>query len=317
MKRILIIIATLFVTVGASAQIQKNFFGLGLGYISQAEKTPHRNGQRFTDYTFPLKGDVEQIEILEFFINPDNGKEYPTDTTIIKFNKNGDVTYIWPYVNTRYTDIVHPTELRFLYNNLGYNTLIREIVDTGFSEFSDVIYETHYTYNADWQKIRGEKYNDEGQSLHTEEFIYDSQGRLATEKYVKGSELVIYTYDDDMNVIEIEEYHEGRLYSKTNRTYNAEGKILQEIVHHSNRFNEMEKSVTTTYLYDDNGFLYSRESKSPIPEMFLKYYKDSRTETTDTWIYKCDSYGNVIEKISYDTDSSRPNYRTEYRISYR
>ena len=97
MKRILIIIATLFVTVGASAQIQKNFFGLELGkeydsnpvllcYISQAEKTPHRNGQRFTDYTFPLKGDVEQIEILEFYINPDNGKEYPTDTTIIKFN---------------------------------------------------------------------------------------------------------------------------------------------------------------------------------------------------------------------------------------
>lgn len=31
MKRILIIIATLFVTVGASAQIQKNFFGLELG----------------------------------------------------------------------------------------------------------------------------------------------------------------------------------------------------------------------------------------------------------------------------------------------
>ena len=185
------------------------------------------------------------------------------------------------------------------------------------TEFSDFIYETHYTYNDDWQKIRGEKYNDEGQSLHTEEFIYDSQGHLATEKYVKGSELVIYIYDDDMNVVEIEEYYKGRLYSKTNRRYNADGKILQEIVHHSNKFNEMEKSVTTTYFYDDNGFLYSRESKSPIPEMFLKYYKDSRTETTYTWTYKCDSYGNVIEKISYDSDSSRPNYRTEYRISYR
>lgn len=285
-----------------------------LCYISQAEKTPHRNGQRFTDYTFPLKGDVEQIEILGFSINPDNGKEYPRDTTIIKFNKNGDVTYIWPYVDSRYTDIVHPTELRFLYNNLGYNTLIREIV---YLDVLTFVYETHYTYNADWQKIRGEEYNDEGQSLHTEEFIYDSQGHLETEKYVKGSELVIYIYDDDMNVVEIEEYYKGRLYSKTNRRYNADGKILQEIVHHSNQFNEMEKSVTTTYFYDDNGFLYSRESKSPIPEMFLKYYKDSRTETTDTWTYKCDSYGNVIEKISYDTDSSRPNYRTEYRISYR
>ena len=139
-----------------------------LCYISQAEKTPHRNGQRFTDYTFPLKGDVEQIEILEFSINPDNGKEYPRDTTIIKFNKNGDVTYIYPYVDLTYTDVVHPTELYFLYNNLGYNTLIREIV---YLDVLTFVYETHYTYNDDWQKIRGEKYNDEGQSLHTEEFI--------------------------------------------------------------------------------------------------------------------------------------------------
>ena len=285
-----------------------------LCYILQAEKIPYRNGQRFTNYTFPLKGDIEQIEVLGFAINPDNGKEYPRDTTIIKFNKNGDVTYICPYVDSRYTDVDSPTELRFQYNNLGNNTLMREIVDTGFS---DIVYDTRYTYNDDWQKVRGENYNEDGEIIYTEEYFYDSQGYLATEKYVKGSELVIYIYDDDMNVIEIEEYHEGRLYSKTNRTFNAEGKILQEIIHHSNKFNEMEKSVTTTYFYDDNGFLYSRESKSPIPEMFLKYYKDSRTETTDTWTYKCDSYGNVIEEISYDTDSSRPNYRTEYRISYR
>ena len=51
--------------------------------------------------------------------------------------------------------------------------------------------------------------------------------------------------------------------------------------------------------------------------MFLKYSKDSRTETTDSWTYKCDAYGNVIEKISYVTDTSCPRYRTEYRISYR
>ena len=285
-----------------------------LCYILQAEKIPYRNGQRFTNYTFPLKGDIEQIEVLGFAINPDNGKEYPRDTTIIKFNKNGDVTYICPYVDSRYTDVDSPTELRFQYNNLGNNTLMREIVDTGFS---DIVYDTRYTYNDDWQKVRGENYNEDGEIIYTEEYFYDSQGYLATEKYVKGSELVIYIYDDNMNIVEIEEYYEGRLYSKTNRTYNADGKILQEIVHHSNRFNEMEKSVTTTYLYDDNGFLYSRESKSPIPEMFLKYYKDSRTETTDTWTYKCDSYGNVIEKISYEIDSSRPNFRTEYRISYR
>ena len=282
--------------------------------ISKSEDTPHRNGLRFTDYTFPLKGDVEQIEILEFSINPDNGREYPTDTTLIKFNQNGDVTYIYPYVDLTYTDVVHPTELYFLYNDSGYNTLIREIVDTGFG---DLIYETHYTYNDDWQKTRGEEYNDKGALLHTEEFIYDSQGHLTTEKHIKGNDLVIYVYDADMNVIYIEEYYEGRLFSKMNRTYDAGGNIIQETLYSSNRFDEMELRSTETYFYDENGFLYSRESKSPIPEMFLKYSKDSRTETTDSWTYKCDAYGNVIEKISYVTDTSCPRYRTEYRISYR
>ena len=84
-----------------------------------------------------------------------------------------------------------------------------------------------------------------------------------------------------------------------------------------NAYDEMELRSTETYFYDENGFLYSRESKSPIPEIFLKYSKDSRTETTDSWTYKCDAYGNVIEKISYVTDTSCPRYRTEYRISYR
>ena len=115
----------------------------------------------------------------------------------------------------------------------------------------------------------------------------------------------------------IEEYYEGRLFSKMNRTYDAGGDIIQETVYCSNRFDEMELRSTETYFYDENGFLYSRESKSPIPEMFLKYSKDSRTETTDSWTYKCDAYGNVIEKISYVTDTSCPRYRTEYRISYR
>ena len=98
-----------------------------------------------------------------------------------------------------------------------------------------------------------------------------------------------------MNVVAIEEYYEERLLSKTLRTYNTEGKVIQETVYYSNRLlDEMEIYQTTTYFYDENGFLYSRESKSPIPEMFLKYSKDSLTKTTDSWTYKCDAYGNVI-----------------------
>lgn len=240
--------------------------------ISHAENIPHRNGLRFTEYSFPLKGDVEQIEIIGFSINTENGEEYPRDTTLIKFNKNGDVNYICPYVDLN-KDVVYPKELYLLYNDLGYNTRIREIgyVIAGLT----IEYETLFTYNDSWQKIKGERYSDDGHIIHTEEYVYDSHGCLTTKKYISGNECAVYTYDNHMNVVEIEEY------------------------------------------YDDKGFLFSKEMKTPTPEMFRKLFKDSSTETTDSWTYKCDSYGNVVEKISYHTDTSCPNYRTEYRISYR
>ena len=283
--------------------------------ISKSEDTPHRNGLRFTEYSFPLKGDVEQIKIIDFAINPDNGTEYPRDTTLIKFNRNGDVTYIYPYVDFN-DDVVWPTELYFLYNDLGYNTRIREI-EYGLSGLT-IECETRFTYNDSWQKIKGERYNEDGKILHTEKYVYDSHGCLTTKIYISGNECAVYTYDNKMNVVEIEEYYEERLKSKTLRTYNIEGKIKQEAVYYLNRLlDKMEKNRTTTYFYDENGFLFSEEMKSPIPEVFLKYSKDSRTETTESWTYKCDAYGNVIEKISYVTDTSCPRYRTEYRISYR
>lgn len=283
--------------------------------ISHAENIPHRNGLRFTEYSFPLKGDVEQIEIIGFSINTENGEEYPRDTTLIKFNKNGDVTYICPYVDLN-KDVVYPKELYLLYNDLGYNTRIREIgyVIAGLT----IEYETLFTYNDSWQKIKGERYSDDGHIIHTEEYVYDSHGCLTTMKYISGNECAVYTYDNHMNVVEIEEYYDDKLLSKTLKTYNIEGKIIQEIVYKATgQRDEMEIYQTITYFYDDKGFLFSKEMKTPTPEMFRKLFKVSSTETTDSWTYKCDSYGNVVEKISYDTDTSCPNYRTEYRISYR
>ena len=282
--------------------------------LSQAQNPPYRNGQRLTDYNFPLFGDVKTIEYTCFSINTDTGEEYPRDTTIIRFNKNGDVEYINPYVDLTYTDVVYPAELRFLYNNLGYNTLTREVIDY---DYMDVVYDTYYTYDEDWRRIKGEIYNEDGKLLYTEEYTYDRQGNLTHEKSNKGGELVVYTYDTNMNIILIERYIGDKLVEKTNRTYNENGKLIQETTYSSNRLNEMEISETTLYSYGENGVLISSETKSPIHEMFLQYITDSRTEITDRTIYKCDSYGNVIEETYYPNDSTSPQFRIEYKISYR
>ena len=120
-----------------------------------------------------------------------------------------------------------------------------------------------------------------------------------------------------MNIILIERYIGDKLVEKTNRTYNENGKLIQETTYSSNRLNEMEISETTRYSYGENGVLISSETKSPIHEMFLQYITDSRTEITDRTTYKCDSYGNVIEETYYPNNSTSPQFRIEYKISYR
>ena len=74
MKRLVLIVITLLICV-----------------LSQAHNPPYRNGQRLTGYDSPLSGDVESIGYAYISINPDTGKEYPRDTTTIKFNKNRDI----------------------------------------------------------------------------------------------------------------------------------------------------------------------------------------------------------------------------------
>ena len=290
------------------------FMLLGTSSIlsAQERQTTYRNGQRFTEYPYLLHGNVEQIEIFDFFINPDDGKEYPRDTTYIRFNINGDVTYIYPYVDTRYTDIVFATELRFMYNNLGYNTLMREIADTGFA---DIVYDTHYTYNDDWQKIKAEKYNEDGEIIYTEEFIYDENGNLSCEKHYRRDKLdLIYFYDNNYEYHEIEDVWQS---TKTYLTYDQDGRILKEVAYIVNKQNELKLHHTTVFTYDENGFLNSSETRTPIDEIFIKYEMASSTESVHRATFKCDSYGNVIEKIFHPDGDERPKWKTVYRIKYR
>lgn len=293
-----------------------------IGTSSLAQENTYRNGMRFNEYPFPLRGDVEQMEIIDIFINPDDGKEYPRDTTHIRFNKNGDVTYIYPYVEDEYHHIHFPyeTELRFMYNNLGYNTIMREIADTGFG---DIVYDTHYTYNDDWQKIKGEKYNEDGEIIYIKEFLYDEDGHLSCEKHSKGESLeFVYYYDDNMNIIETEEYTiteypNARLFYKTYRNYDEDGRILKETAYRITPKNESRLDYTIVFSYDENGLPSSKEKRAPIDELFIKHGFTSKTEQVDRATFKCDSHGNVIEKTVHPDGAERPKWKTVYRIKYR
>ena len=277
-----------------------------LAYTAMAQQNiaTVRNGQGLTEYVYPLNGDIESIECISVKTNLDTGKEYSTVSSTISFNENGDVTCISPYKDLRYSDVVFPAVLRFIYDDSGKN--IKIIEEVYWDDKILYCYETVYTYN------------DKGQVLHTEEYIYDAYGKLISETYTHHTERIIYTYDANMNITHVEEYYNDRLSDTTDRTFNEDGKIVKEVLFQYYRSGEMKLEDTTTYSYDDNGFLQSSESVTPLSEAFRRILKDPRTEQIIKTSYKCDPMGNVIEKKVVEPESrSGSDWKTVYNIKYR
>jgi hypothetical protein len=289
-----------------------------LAYTAMAQQNiaTVRNGQGLTEYVYPLNGDIESIERISVQTNLDTGKEYSTVSSTISFNENGDVTCISPYKDLRYSDVVFPAVLRFIYDNSGKNTKIIEEVywDDKIAYCNEIV----YTYNDKGQKIKGEGHNDKGEVWHTEEYIYDAHGKLIKETYTQHTERIIYTYDANMNITHVEEYHNDRLSCTTDRTFNEDGKIVKEVEFHSYTSGETRLVNTTTYCYDDNGFLQSSESVTPLSEEIRRIFKDPRTEQVIRTSFRCDTMGNVIEKNVAEPESrSGSDWKTVYNIKYR
>jgi hypothetical protein len=212
--------------------------------------------------------------------------------------------------------VVFPAVLRFIYDNSGKNTKIIEEVywDDKIAYCNEIV----YTYNDKGQKIKGEGHNDKGEVWHTEEYIYDAHGKLIKETYTQHTERIIYTYDANMNITHVDEYYNDRLSCTTDRTFNEDGKIVKEVLFHADRYGEMKLHNTTTYCYDDNGFLQSSESVTPLSEAFRRILKDPRTEQIIRTSFKCDTMGNVIEvKVDEPESRSGSDWKTVYNIKYR
>ena len=119
-----------------------------------------------------------------------------------------------------------------------------------------------------------------------------------------------------MNITHVEEYNNDRLSCTIDRTFNEEGKIVKEEEFRSYRSGEMKLIYTTTYSYDDNGFLQSRENVTPLSEEFRRIFKDPRTEQVTRESFKCDPMGNIIE-VKVDEPQPQSNWKSIYKINYR
>lgn len=279
--------------------------------IAQEGKAPYRCGQDMTKYNFPLYGDVEAIECRYVYINPDTGKEYPSDPTTIEFNEIGDVIFITPYINPDTDCVMLPATLRLIYNHCGQNT---EIIERTYSGEEEFVTKTSYTYDDMGRKVKGERYNSEGKIFRTEEYEYryDSKGNLSKVIYRENGILDwSRSYDTDMNIVEIKIYSQDFIWKIINNTYDENGNIIRSEECIFYKFKEMRYRTVTIYAYDENGFLMSNEE-------CMESVSDTNTIiNVDRKTYRCDSYGNVIEETYYPNGSSYPKSRMEYRIIYR
>lgn len=301
MKRIFIILISMLLSYTAGAQ--QNIATV-------------RNGLGLTEYVYPLNGDIESIECISVKTNLNTGKEYPKVSSTISFNENGDVTCVSPYEDLRYSDVVFPAVLRFIYDDSGKNIKIIEEVywDDKIAYCNEIV----YTYNDKGQKIKGEGHNDKGEVWHTEEYVYDAHGKLIKEIFTRGWRRILYSYDSNMNITHVEEYHNDRLSCTTDRTFDEYGKIVKEVLFQADRSGEMKLENTTTYCYDDNGFLQSSESVVPLSEEIRRIFKDPRTEQVTRTSFRCDQMGNVIEvKVVEPESRSGSDWKTVYNIKYR
>lgn len=277
--------------------------------VAQKGKASYRNGQDMTEYSFPLCGDVEVIEYQYVYINPDTGKEYPSNLTTIEFNEIGDVAFITPYINPD-IDVVFPATLRLIYNLCGQNT---EIIESTYSDNEEYVCKTSYTYDAMGRKVRGERYNSEGKIYRTEEYEYryDSMGNLSR-VICRENGILDWSrsYDTYMNIVEIKIYYHDFVWKIINNTYDENGNIVRSEEYTLNKFKEMRYHTVTTYAYDENGFLMSSEE--------MKSMSDTETVINiDRKTYRCDLYGNVIEETYYPNGSLFPKSRMKYKIKYR
>ena len=145
---------------------------------------------------------------------------------------------------------------------------------------------TEYTYDTHGYLV-SMKTLDEGKIIKTSQYTNDSKGNclsVYTVQYILSGKTTTttYTYEYDSA---------GRVIARNRSTgyrdvyeYNEKGLRIKEIIYDKNG----EWCSTETYEYDNKGFLVSGTFECPGDSMFLK---------NKSYIYECDSNGNVMKTI--------------------
>lgn len=195
-------------------------------------------------------------------------------------------------------------------NQIKKNDWIKDNLKGRIESYSEFSYEAIERFGKiekiknNWKNNIQKKYNEKGNVIELNN--YKSEGSL--------SSMYSYKYNDKENIIELNIYNsDGSLDIKHSYKYDNKGNNTEE------QHTKNGRSWLDTYKYDSKGNIIENKSYNVdgglIMTRICKYdengnkIKDSELcifdkKLSNNYTYKYDKYGNEIEKITYDSDST-------------
>ncbi len=281
---------------------------------------PKRYGQKRTLYPYPLYGNVENIEVVDFSIYYRRGELHMYETVLdtIRFNSRGDLL-------EHAGDFCEGMRERYyyIYDDFGNNLLTLEMFcSEGAYNVKDPYGDLTFYISNDSNGGITRIYFDENGEFKPEslEILTGHGGYVYSDS--DDSELYkdendMYKYDEEEREIECVHYSDsGEVLNIRTTTYNSQGKKVRVV--NSGPYFWIGDAYScggealpdeTVYSYDDNGYLIEETST------FAGAIEDRGETNVIRSEYSYDQKYNLIEVRSFNSDGDE--YGIKYNIKYR
>lgn len=241
------------VLVSETTYIGEDYLGYSAEYVYDL------NGNNIQTY-YATSLSKDYYYYTEEYITYDGNKNMLTSKT---YDEDGELVEYYEYSyydNGEICQIYHSKGADYdytFYNELG------QMYEKDEYESSSSIYDINlYYYDENGNKISSILKDSNMKILWTNEYEYDVNNNLIKESSTYNDCYILYDYDT-LNLLcyETKYYGDGELLSSTTYNYDAEGRLIEELVN----------------------------------------YTEEKAEYDTTYLYEYDSYGNLVKYIWYDS----------------
>lgn len=274
-----------------------SFCSIALFSFTGGEHKKHKTSIEYQG----LKGKVKSWKVLEYNTAKDGDNIVKGDSLIEEkdyvFNEAGNETETWRYL----AEDRWGTKTFSTYDTRGYCT---EAKSYRYTATDTTLHHSFYKYNEIGNRVEGDTYT--GEEKYPERFFYkyDDNGNQTGWYYISGKDTIpnnnTAKYDEDGNLQESDYYVNGKLQTKTIRTYDGQGKFAGYTVY-----------------YPDESIKQKEISQKDTQGNLVEYciYKaDGSVIMKTEFKIEYDWAGNKVKEIKYE--NGKAVTYTEYVTTY-